>query len=568
MSDSEIEFIDAGDAAPIGPVNEPARPGLDPGSPRVPSGLGRSSGAMIIAALAATIGIATLVRGGAQETTEQGPATTNSQASPDASPVDSTLPPLPIRANGAVVGDGPTLEWQVVSWDTAAPEFRWIDAGFLASERDHDVVIRPTQTGADVTIQTSAVAPGRAIVAGRTEIVAFDGPNPSRLVFYARSGSQTIDLDPLVAPASDLITTEFAIDVEVNSSRALILQSATGVLNADEFRSRTGIELTTIYGIGLTSTLLTAFGEDGESSIELADLELTTADEAALRSIRTPTQVLTAADFTSGTSEPSDADVGQIDWLASVGNEFLIQGNELARSADGLFWERTDPATPRFGVAAPSPDGTLVAADYPGEDPVVTRSTDAARQWEQTPAPIRNPWSLVGVADIAATTGWQTFEFGSTASTWSVLTNDFELAVDAPEQRFELLTRDGEPVLTGLFGDPESGFRNPAGSKDIWFVDPETGDEIARFTQMQIAASFAAGRTLAGDPQLVAITDWAPGDRDPEWSLRPVTDVFGADALAVSFVAGDGWLLADVTTRSGRELLFAEIPDSRRDQEG
>ena len=568
MSDSEIEFIDAGDAAPIGPVNETAQPRLDPDSPPARSGWGVPSGAMIIAALVATIGIATLVRGGAQETTEQSPATTNPQQPPDASSVDSTLPPLPVRANGAVVGDGPTLEWHVVSSDTAAPEFRWIDAGFLASERDHDIVIRPTQTGADVTIQTSAVAPGRAIVTGRSAVVTFDGPNPSQLVFYARGGSRTIDLDPLLAPASDLITTEFAIDVEVNGSRALILQSATGVLNADEFRSRTGIELTTIYGVGLTSTLLTAFGEDGESSVELADLELTDADEAALRSIQNPIQVLTVADFASGTGEPGDADVGQIDWLASVGNEFLVQGNELARSVDGLLWERTDPTTPRFGVAEPSPDGTLVAADYPGEDPVVVRSTDAARQWEQTPAPIRNPWSLVGVADIAATTGWQAFDFGSTASAWSVLTNDFELAVNASEQRFELLTRDGLLVLAGLFGDPESGFRNTAGSNDIWFVDPETGDEIARFTQMQIAASFAAGRTLAGDPQLVAMTDWAPGGRDPEWSLTPVTDVFGADALAVSFVAGDGWLLADVTTRSGRELFLAKIPDSRRDREG
>lgn len=566
MIDEEIEFIDTG-ADTTRPASGPIDLETSREAPNEPAmvrtGRRSSAGAVILAAVVAAVGIAALTNGD-EDGAEPIPATTP----PPTPSTTATLPPLPTRRSGALIGDGPSLEWQRVNWETSAPEFQWIGDAFLGSEGDSYALVRPSPRGANVVIRTSAVDGGEATVISSSEVLAFDGPNPSRLIVYTRAGSRFIDLDPMMVPGSDLVTTEYDLAVEVNDDRALILQTASGVLNTSEFRSRTGIDLPTIYGIGLTSTLLTAFGEDGEASVELADLDLSADDLEALRSIERQRQTLTLADLETGATELVGPRFGEIEWLATVGDEFMIGGNELAHSTDGTTWQRAADDAPRFGVPAPGPDGTLIAVDFPGEDPVLTRSTDAGRGWAQTPAPIRNPWSLVSVGDVVAATGWQTFEFGSSASTWSVLTNDFELAITASEQRFELLTRAGDLILSGLFGDPESGFRSTAGSSDMWFVDPETGDEIARFTQRQIASSFAAERTLAGDPQLIAISEWEPGDANPEWSLRPVTNVFGSDALAVSFVAGDGWLMADVTTRSGRELYLAEAPDTRGNAEG
>ncbi len=564
MIDEDIEFIDAGaDAPPTGgrPIDDQAFRET-PNKPEIARSRRRTSaGAVILAAVVAAVGFAAL-SSGEEEAVEQIPTTTMEPTAQSPSTA-STLPPLPTRRSGALIGDGPTLDWQRVNWETSAPEFRWISGAFgdafVGSEGDFSVRLRVTPQRVNVIIHTSTVDPGGSIVRSNSQVAAFDEPNPSQLVFYARGRSRSVDLTPVLVPPSDLATHRVELDVEVNKDKALILQTAGGVLSAEEFRSRTGIDLSAIYGIGLTSSRLTAFGDDGEASVELADLDLSANDLTALRSIERPQQILTLADLETGATQLVEPGFTEIGWLATVGEEFMIGGTELSRSADGTTWVRAGLGAPRFGVPAPSPDGTLIATDFPGEDPVVARSTDAGRVWERTPAPIRNPWSLVSVARIAASTGWQTFNFGPTVSPWSVLTNDFELVVASSEQRFELLTRDGEPVLAGLLGDAESGFRNTAGSGDFWFVDPVTGDEIARFTQSQIVASFATSRTLAGDPQLVAIADWAQGDQAPEWSLRPVTDVFGPDSLAVNFVAGDGWLLADVTTGSGRELYVAEV---------
>lgn len=552
MSDDlsdEIELLDVHQTEAAAPSTE-----------TLSSGGSRSGTLAVVAALAvAALGIAGLASNGSDEA-----------AAPTTSPITAPAPSTTVvedsTTNGdrvvAQIGDGPELVWDRVEVEVGATAFRWLSDSFVGSSRLTDYRLRPNRS---LTVSVGGLAGPEPEIQSSSPVIGDGSTNPSELVFpdpTARDVAR-VTITPMPTALSDLVEPKVELAVERIGERTLVLQTAAGVLNIDEFRLRTGISLDPIFDVVVSAVEIAAYSDDREEIVSIALLDLSDADLAALRIVDEPEQRLSIIDA-DGTIETVQLELGQISWLAVVDDEFIIGAEELWRSADGRSWEPTSDETPRFGgLRAPGSDGVLFGLAFSPSDGFITTSTDAGRTWRRFPRPMNNTWTISSVSPIIATTGWASDPPIQTPAAPSVITADFELRFDSEGASFELSTRDGTTLLSGGTGDPASGFRFVPGSSDIWFVDPATGTEIARFDRSEFTAALATSLTLSGDAQLVGFADVSRNTGNPEWSLTPVNELFGPDALSVEFVPGDGWFLASVITTTGRELYVAEVPASR-----
>lgn len=511
----------------------------------------RNALAVLAALTVAALGVAGLTSG-SEETTAP---TTTSSTQPSTTTTPSSTTTLPDRIV-AEIGDGPTLVWDRVAFEVNAVDFTWVEDGFLGADGTTDYRVRPNGT---LTVSTNGLAEGQPIIQS-SSIVTGDGTaNPSLLRFSTLGGDE-VGLEPMVIPESDLVDSRLDLAVERNGDQVLVLQTVGGVLDVPGFRARTGVEIEPIFDVVVSPTVLTVSGEDDQEVLPIGELDLSPGDLEALRTLTDPIIRLSAGTI-GGTTEAVEVDIARVEWIAVAGDDFVAGGTELRRSSNGIDWEGTSADTPMFGgLLPPGPDGSLVGLSFELDETFLTVSTDAARNWADIPSPLSNIWQTSSVAPVAAITGWRDDAFLPAVERWSVLTPAFELLIGSVDNSFELSTRDGELLLSGRVDQLDSGFQFAPGSNDIWFVDPETNEEIARFPQALFASAFAAQRTSDGNPQLVAFADVSQPER-PVWSLTPVNELFGPDALSVSFVPGDGWFLANVVTSTGRELYLAEVPE-------
>lgn len=546
----EIEILDAAQSGVEGRSTE-----------TLTSDASRGSALAVVAAVAvAALGIAGLAANGPDETTAP---TTSSSTTPDAPTTvaeDSTTEAPGADRVVAQIGAGPELVWERVEVEVDATVFRWVEDSFVGASRLTDYSIRPNRT---LTVSVGGFSDPEPEIQSSSLVVGDGTTNPSELVFPFSETRQVsrVTISPMPIAQSDLVEPQVRLAVERIDERTLVLQTAAGVLNVDQFRAQTGIVLAPIFDIDVSSVEITAYGDDNQEVVSIADLELSEEDLAALQTVDEPRQRLSIIEA-DGTIETLQLDVGQINWLGVINDEFIVGAEELRRSADGRLWEPTSDATPRFGgLRPPGPDGVLFGLAFDSSDGFITTSTDVGRTWRRYPRPMNNIWTITSVSPVIAATGWRSDPAIQTTAAASVVTADFELRFT--DDMFELSTRDGTILLSGDTGDPASGFRFHPGSSDIWFVDPATGEEVARFDRSEFTASLATSLTLAGDVQLVGFADVGGSDGNPEWSLTPVNELFGPDALSVEFVPGDGWFLANVITTAGRQLYIAEVPTSR-----
>jgi len=520
----------------------------------------RNALAVVAALVVAALGIAGLAASGSDETTPSTTAPATPTTAPDRAEEQATIR----RSDDgptAAVGAGPTLVWQRVETSTDATNFAWVGDSFYATGGAADVLIRPGPGGASLTLLgASDESIDRSIVSS-TEVFSRSPTNPDVLYFPTNSRLQTLDIVPIAPPRSDLVELSTTLAVERLGDRVLVLQTTLTVLDVEQFRLRFETSVDTVFDVTLSASSITVEGGDQSEDLPIADLDLSTDELQALRSLGQSTQVLSAGTI-GGDADPVVLAMDRVDWLAVVGDEFVIGGDRLWRSPNGVDWEEALGDTPRFGgLNPPGPDGVLTGLAFEGDDGFLTTSSDAGRSWARQARPMQNTWATTSAFPIVAMTGWQEESFVPSIADWVVLAPSFELRIVGDAERFELLDRSGTLILSGAPSDPSTGFRFVPGSPDVWFVDPRSGEEIARFPQSVFASAFAAARTLDGEPQLVAFADLtSPGDETLEWSLMRVDELFGPQALAVDFIAGADWLLANVTTVTGRDLYVAEVP--------
>lgn len=517
------------------------------------SGSRWNSLAIVAALVVGAVGIAALASSGS----DQAPP-------PTAPPTTSPAPPttaterLSDRAPSAVIGEGPALEWRQINADIDATRFEWVDESFFGSGGTTDVFIEPLLGGAfDVSFVEADDLTDRS-VRSSSDVIRVTN-DPLALMFSDIGSIDVVTVASIVPPASDLVTASTTVAAERIGDLVLVLQSTATFLDIEAFRARVDTDMDPIFGVSLEQATLTVSGDGRDEVIAVADLDLSIEDRAALQDLGNPVQVLSVGTIGSETG-PVDSPTSRIDWIAAIGDEFAVGGDQLWRSSNGVDWEQTSAETPRFGgLNAPGPDGVLNGLTFEGDAGFLTMSTDVGRSWNQLARPFENTWTIDSAFPIVAMTGWQDEPSVPRTGEWIVLSPRFELRINGEEGTFELLDREGNTVLSGPSSDPTSGFRFIPGSTDVWFVDPASGEEIARFPQSMFASAFAAARSLDGQPQLVAFAN-VMGGPTLEWSLTRVTELFGPDALAVDITPGPGWLLADVTTTTGRELYLAEMP--------
>ncbi len=548
----EIELLDVAMPAAASTVSEmvtnrgPKRNGL----------------AIVVALAVAAVGVSALATSGSDQAA---PPTTP----PTTLPTTSTTEPATTerRADGAlsaVIGAGPSLIWQPIDFEIDATSFEWVDGSFFATGGTNDVLIQPGPSGAGLTLfGTDNESINRSIQSG-TAVFGRSPTNPDVLVFPTESSFEAIEITPISTSGSDLVELSTALAVERIGDRVLVLQSTITVLDVDRFRSRTATDIDPIFDVTVDQFSLIVRGNDLSERLTIADLDLSADDLDALRTLGESVQVLSVGQIGAETQQVGPP-ISRIDWIAVVNEEFVVGGNELWRSSDGTDWQQSLGDTPQFGgLNPPGPDGVLTGLAFEGDAGFLTFSISAGRSWSRLSRPMENTWTIDSAAPVIAMTGWQEEPFVPGLADWVVLTPKFELRIGGDDDSFELLDRSGVVILSGDSGDPSSGFRFVPGSPDVWFVDPTSGEEIARFPQSLFASAFAAARTLEGQAQMVAFADVSESiDDTVEWSLTRVNELFGPDALAVDFVPGAGWFLADVTTTTGRELYLAEIPTSR-----
>ena len=544
----EVELLNV--AEPVAEVSE-----------TVTTETSRGGALAIIAALAlAALGVAALTTSGADEAA---PPTTTPTPAPDLPDTQTSTP----RDGGptAVVGDGPMLDWERIEAEVDATMFVWVGDNFYATGGTADMLLRPGPNGVSVSFLGTGDESIDRSMKSSSEVFSRSPTNPDVLYFPANSRLQTLGIASIPPGRSELVEPSTTLAVERLGDRVLVLQSTAGVLDVIQFRSRIDTDVDPIFDISVSPSTLTVQGGEQTDELPIVDLDLSAEDLTALGSLGQPAQVLSVGTV-GGEAEPVALPMSRIDWLAVVGDEFVIGGDQLWRSSDGIDWEQAVGDTPRFGgLNAPGPDGVLTGLAFEGDDGYLTVSTDAGRSWTRLARPMENTWAMQSTHPIVAMTGWQEEPFTPTVSDWAVLTPTYELRIIGDGDSFELLDRSGDMLLSGATGDPSSGFRFTPGSAGVWFVDPATGEEIVRFPQSAFASAFAAARTLDGQPQLVAFANLtSPRDETLEWSLARVNELFGPEALAVDFIPGNGWLLADVTTTTGRELYIAAIPTPAR----
>ncbi len=518
---------------------------------------GRSKGNVVLV-LGALVVVAFAVAAlGSDSTRDAGPSTPTTIPPTSSAPpsTEALVPDRPV----AQIGGGPELVWQRVEFDFDATDFEWVEDGFLGQAGESDYVLGSNGT---LTVSESRSAAGEAPIRSSARVRGDGTDNPSELTFVGLE-QERVDVIPMVIPDSDLVDVGVRLAVERKGDQVLILQTLRGVLDVERFNEQFDIDDPLISSLMVSPSAVIVSGDDGVETLPIEGLELSAADLVALRTIEEPVHQLSVAEV-NGTATLVEVDLDRIDWIAAIGDDFVVGGAELRRSADGMNWQQTGVDTPRFGgLLPPGPDGVMVGLAFDADQNLVTTSADGARTWDDVPSPLTNVWQFSSVAPVIAITGWMDEAFVPSPAGWSVLTPAFELRVGADDDSFALLTRSGTPLLSGFSRDPSSGFRFAPGSDDIWFVDPTTDVEIARFPRLLFAAAFAASRTLDGQPQLIALADVSRGD-PIEWSLTRVNELFGPEALAVDFIPGDGWFLADVTTMTGRELYLAEVPAATR----
>lgn len=541
--EGDIEFLD---------VVEPDTPASEvvtaPGS--------RRNGLAIAAALAVgALGIAALASAGSDDAA---PPTTTSPPTTAPAPPSTTIDRPTNASPSAVIGDGPDIVWTQVSDDIDATTFEWVENSFFGSGGTIDVFIEPLLDGAfDVSFVEADDLTDRSVRSSSDVIRVAD--DPLTLMFSDIDSVDVVTVAPIGQPSSDLVTASTTVAAERIGDLVLVLQSTATFLEVETFRERVGTEMDPIFGVSLEQAVLTLSGDGRDEVIPVAELDLSVDDLAALQDLGEPMQVLSIGTIGSE-AELVDSPMSRIDWIAAIDDEFTAGGDQLWRSPDGVQWEQSGGDTPRFGgLNAPGPDGVLSGLAFEGDAGFLTMSTDAGRSWNRLARPFENTWTIDSAFPIVAMTGWQDEPSVPRSGEWIVLSPRFELRINGEEGTFELLDREGSRILSGLSSDPTSGFRFIPGSTDVWFVDPATGEEVARFPQSMFASAFAATRSLDGQPQLVAFANLM-GSQTVEWSLARVTELFGPDALAVDITPGPGWFLADVTTTTGRELYLAEMP--------
>lgn len=518
----------------------------------------RRTGGLAVAAVAAVaLGVAAL-------------AGTGPEAPPTTEAPSTTEPPPPPRStDGAVaevdrgptafVGDGPELIWQSVDVDIQAGEFRWADGGFFALTPSSALLIEPTPRDGANTTTLEGTEPDR--FATSSELVVIESSDSEVELLFLEPGQPRLALPPSTAPVTDLVTVRFTYTVERRDADVVVLEQARASLDVERFRDRLALDAEVIFSVEINPTVITASTPTGRERVPIDAVDLSPDDLAGLLLINEPTERFFTGQL-GGMASVIEVGIQRADWIAVIDDDFLVGGSGLWRSSDGVDWEPITTDTPPFsGLPRPGPDGRINGLAFEADAGFFTSSTDLGTSWQRTARVLDDTWQVVTSDPIVAMTGWSGVPERATSSPERILTPTHELLIDQGGQTFELFDRSGSLLSAGRLDDPTSGFRFVPGAMSFDFFDPTTGMQLADIDLDRFSRSVAAQRTTSGDPQLIAVADLRRrADDAQEWGLAPITDVFGPDALAVDLSAGEGWLLADVLTETGRAIYLSEVP--------
>ena len=462
---------------------------------------------------------------------------------------------------GVEIGDGPDLDWELVVWNIGTDRFQWVDDGFVGRDAETEWTIRPTMVGVSVSQRENLAVgyPGYLLqlVEGARLLIPQRGITDHVLVAAGDRDPVRFEMPPFDnAPTSDLVrpvrswSDGLVIDEQLVLIGYDLLEVDLEVLGARIGRDVDHFDFMEIGPTGLRPRTVGELDEDIEP-ISFEEAGLTEAEVADIRRVNEPSRsVAFSINLASGSNAGTDVEpivLNGLVWADSVARtqsgaalvwSDIDAQHWLSTSADGTTWS-TRPLSADDGSVWLS--GSDIYTFPTGGPSSIRRSGDLGRTWQRTRRPFVSSFDNLGVDDILIVAE-ETQALASDEPA-IIVTDDYIVTITGPGPSFELSDPEtGEIVASGTLDNSESLAIN---------VSADDLLTIPRGALLSIYAD-ANGR----EPSAIAITRWDVGSSDPEWLIQPVDAMFN-DAVEVDFTAGDGHILAVVTTTQGVDYYLA-----------
>ena len=477
----------------------------------------------------------------------------------------------PGRATEPLVGPGPDLEWEPLSWRMDTPEFRWMSGAFVGDDGATEWRVRPAGVGLFVTQRQSVLvdfpdyyivdAEGQRVLAPRVD-------QPDHLLFVEEDREVVRVEIPTREPVTDLVVRRARIDVAVIDDRAVVVIERVDAIDPRTLGPRIGWDLVgrqpTVQALG--DELRIRVSDPGEEAVNgiitvpIAATDLTVTELEALQP--GPAQIdVVAVDLSTATTGPPGivpdvfADVGV------AGNRFVLEWStadyrrHVSTSPDGRTWR---PQATGVGVVGVVGDDIAIAGiEQTTSD--IARSFDGGMSWQFTPAPMPK-FELTMVDDVVAIRSLASGQDGLAVGTdYPIDLGKYELVITGAGRSFELRDPETEALVTeGVIEDSATGAAYDPFGAGLAVIDPENGEELT-VSQAQLWLAFTTTDVDSAPAQTIGLAQWDPSGA-PVWRVEPIDAVFGPDAVRINLVGGDEHMLAVVTTANGFDFYIAEIP--------
>lgn len=417
------------------------------------------------------------------------------------------------------------LEWKRVHWEFGITEFTAVGDGFIGIDGPDQIDIRPTGGNPSVRISSAPFAEkGADLIVGQDAIAAASGE------FF-----ETLDIATL--------------------SRA---QGDPGQRDPDP---RGSLSRYTLPPVELDAASLPP---------QVFSFQVIHADGTlVVARIGESTEVF--AGPIGGVLEEVDLgrQPGPFFDLAASNGWFVLRDfeRESLRSRDGITWEKPPAGvTAPFSLVSGGVNNPIVGFVNEAIRPAVLKySADGGETWPSYDTPFAAPATIAAVGDVIVASGLDSMVDlrGDQAQEFMVTVRDsgytLRLQMNADDSG-DLQVVDNETGIVVL--DQPTGINDGIRFQPgvITFFEPGTGDVFMTLTNESISRAFLIASGALEDVPMTIATAAVPNDKtELEWGVAPITQDFGADARFVDFVAGNGALLAVVTTDDEPRLYVASI---------
>ena len=468
---------------------------------------------------------------------------------------------------GVILGEGPDLDWHQVEADLDTAHFVRRADGFVGDNGTTEFRIMLDDGQASIVERPSPLLafPNYRLQAfGGDRLLVPEQSLPDHIIVLPVGEGDPIrvELPPFGdLPEGELIETTAWVYGSILGDRFVAVVSAHTTVDTAAVAQRTGRDLTGSVYLEVASDRIRLHSRPGMLDPILYDeVDFTEAEIAQLQQTDTYVEQVFTIDLATGRAEQPD--LPDFEWLngppVDVNGSFTMTWS----NSDGVMWSSSTIDGLTWSTQQARNSGWFLSSgtqlfDF-GGDPDIRRSLDDGKTWDDARMPRRNTEPVVANDVIALGRSWSS-GFAGEEVVVEASSEDYELVL-VGDSRFELRHRSGdaEPVLSGHLWDQASSATWDAVTNHHVFSDPRTGAELMRVAQVDMAIASAK----ASPTTEIALGHW-PVDQDkPEWLLAPPEAVFGSGALTVDFVAGDGRLVAIVTTNNGYELHIADVTEA------